>query len=123
MKKYQIFYIDDQSFALPQLIRAIPNNIDYDFVYVQRIDDIILEDYDIVFLDYYLDKDNKTALDIVERFAGSIIVSFSTCPDKNTLMLDHGAIYAVNKLKNTNHNSRLIECMKNIFPQSKSSLY
>jgi len=76
-----------------------------------------------VFLDYYLDKDNKTALDIVERFAGSIIVSFSTCPDKNTFMLNHGAIYGVNKLKKTNHNPQLIDCMKNIFPQSKSSLY
>jgi hypothetical protein len=38
-------------------------------------------------------------------------------------MQNHWAIYGVNKLKETNYNSELIECMKNIFPQSKSSLY
>jgi hypothetical protein len=68
MKKYKLFYIDDQSFALPQLINAIPKYIEYDFIYVQSIDDIIPDEYDIVFLDYYLDKDNKTALDIVKKF-------------------------------------------------------
>lgn len=123
MKKYKLFYIDDQSFALPQLINAIPKYIEYDFIYVQSIDDIIPDEYDIVFLDYYLDKDNKTALDIVKKFLWSIIVSFSTCPDKNIFMQNHWAIYGVNKLKETNYNSELIECMKNIFPQSKSSLY
>jgi hypothetical protein len=89
MNKYKIFYIDDMSFALPQLIKAIPEYIDYELVYVQSIEDIVPDDYYCVFLDYYLDKDNKTALDIVERFQGSIIVSFSTCPDKNIFMLQH----------------------------------
>ncbi len=117
MKKYKIFYIDDKSFALPQLIHAIPKYVEYDFEYVQRIDDIVPEEYDIVLLDYYLDKDNKTALDIVKRFQGSIIISFSTCPEKNVFMLEHGAIYGVNKLKKTNHNEELCQLMKNIFPE------
>jgi hypothetical protein len=36
---------------------------------VQRIQDIIVDDYSLVILDFYLDKDNKTALDIVENFS------------------------------------------------------
>ena len=120
MKKYEIFYIDDMSFAIPQLIKAIPEYIDYELIYVQRIEDIVPDDYYLVFLDYYLDKDNKTALDIVEKFQGSIIVSFSTCPDKNIFMLQHGAIYGVNKLKKTNINQPLTLLLKNIFPESQS---
>lgn len=68
MKKYKICYVDDLSFALPQLILSLPSHIDYSFEYCQRIIDIIPDDYDIVLLDFYLDKDGKTALDIIEKF-------------------------------------------------------
>jgi len=69
MKTYKIFYIDDQSYALPQLIYAFPKHIYYELIYVQRICDIPeFRDFDLVILDFYLDKDSKTALDIIEQF-------------------------------------------------------
>ncbi len=65
MKKI-IFYIDDQSYAIPQLVDAIPKDTDYELVYVQRICDIPeKKDFSLVILDFYLDKDKATALDIV----------------------------------------------------------
>lgn len=113
--KYKIFYIDDQSFALPQLIHAIPNWIDYELIYVQRIQDIIIDDYFIVILDFYLDKDHKTALDIVEKFESSIIMSFSTSDGKNNLMCQKYADYWVKKLKWTNKNAELLKIMWKVF--------
>ncbi len=118
MKKQKIFYIDDQSFALPQLIGAIPEYVDYELIYVQRIEDIVDDEYDLVILDFYLNKDEKTALDIVERFQGMMILSFSTAKSKNRLMLENWAIYAVEKLSGTNANQELKEIMENIFPKT-----
>ena len=115
MKKQKIFYIDDQSFALPQLIKAIPETIDYELVYVQRIQDIVDDDYDVVILDFYLDKDKKTALEIVKRFSETKILSFSTAVSKNNLMLQHGALFGVKKLYDTNENLELVKVMKNVF--------
>ena len=74
MKKYTICLIDDKSYGIPQLINAIPQDIEYVFYYYNRITDIEDIDFDIVILDYYLDKDNKTALEIIDRFLGSIII-------------------------------------------------
>jgi hypothetical protein len=43
------------------------------------------------------------------------ILSFSTAPSKNTLMLKHGASYGVKKLKNMNRNPELEKVMEKIF--------
>ena len=68
--KQKIFYLDDQSYALSQLIHAFPKNLEYELVYIQRICDIPeIRDFDLVILDFYLDKDAKTALEIVDLFA------------------------------------------------------
>ena len=115
MKKYKIFYIDDQSFALPQLIKSIPDDIDFEFIYVQRIIDIIEDEYDIVILDFYLDKDWKTALDVVSLFQCKVIISFSTSKQKNAMMLKKFVSYGVEKLKDTNNNIELTETMQKIF--------
>lgn len=114
--KQKIFYIDDQSYALPQLIHAIPEHIDYELIYIQRISDIPeLRDFDLVILDFYLDKDNKTVLDIVELFAGNIILSFSSSQTKNILMLENWAHYVCEKLKDTNQNPKLQKILLDIF--------
>lgn len=113
--KYKIFYIDDLSFALPQLIHAIPKNIDYELSYVQRVGDIIIDNYDLVILDFYLDKDNQTALDIIDLFKGQKILSFSTCSQKNSLMLKKRSDYAIKKLKWTNDNPQLQQLFNQIF--------
>ena len=85
--KYKICYIDDMSYGIPQVINAIPKEIDYDFYYYNRIDDIEDREFDVVILDFYLDKDKKTAVDIVDRFLESIVISFSSAASKNELML------------------------------------
>ena len=115
MKKYKIFYIDDQSFALAQLINAIPQKTDYELTYVQRINDIVMDDFDLVILDFYLDKDGKTALDIVNFFLWMQIISFSTSQSKNMLMLKKWAMYGVQKLKHTNENIELTKVMGKVF--------
>ncbi len=115
MNKQQICYIDDLSYALPQVINSIPTGIEYDFYYYNRITDIEWErEFDIVILDYYLDKDHKTALDIIERFQGSIIVWFSSEQSCNQKMLQNGALYAAQKIKNTLKNDALIEVFQKI---------
>lgn len=114
--KQKILYIDDKSYWLPQLIHALPQDLDYELIYIQRICDIPQSrDFDLVILDFYLDKDAKTAIDIVELFLGNIILSFSSSRSKNELMLDNWAIYACEKLKNTNENLVLEDILQNIF--------
>ena len=89
--------------------------LEYDLIYVQRIQDIVKDDYDLVILDFYLDKDGKTALDIVDLFAWMQILSFSTAVEKNMLMLESWAFYGVEKLKGTHENLELTKVMKNVF--------
>lgn len=114
--KQKIFYIDDQSYALPQLIQSLPKNLDYELIYIQRVADIPeVRDFDLVILDFYLDKDAKTALDIIELFAGNIILSFSSSRSKNEFMLENGALYACEKLKDTNQNPKLQKILRDIF--------
>ena len=88
--KYTIAYIDDQSFAIPQVINSIPQNVDYDFKYFNRVSDITEYDFDLVILDYYLDLDGLKSSDILSRFDGSIVISFSTAASKNALMEELG---------------------------------
>jgi hypothetical protein len=68
-----------------------------------------------VILDFYLDKDNKTALDIVENFSWCTIISFSTSTQKNQLMCERYADYWVKKLKWMNRNIELENIMKEVF--------
>lgn len=114
--KQKIFYFDDKSYALPQLIHAFPPNLQYELIYVQRIVDIPeVREFDLVILDFYLDKDAKTALDIVDLFAGNIILSFSSSAQKNKCMLENGALYACEKFKDTHENLKLQKILRDIF--------
>lgn len=79
---YKICLIDDKTYWIPQLINSIPKDIDYKFYYYDKIPYIENIDFDIVVLDFYLDKDNKTALDIIERFLWKIIIWFSSLDSK-----------------------------------------
>ena len=113
--KYKICYIDDLSYGIPQVINAIPKNIEYEFFYYDRISEIPDTVFDIVLLDFYLDKDKKIALDIVDRFLESIVISFSSAESKNELMLENWADYRAQKLSKTNQNSELEKVFKKIF--------
>jgi len=86
--KYKICYIDDLTYGIPQVINAIPKEVNYEFYYYDRISEIEDIKFDIVILDFYLDKDRKTALDIIDNFLESICISFSSAASKNQLMID-----------------------------------
>ena len=112
--KYKICYIDDLSYGIPQVVNAIPKDVEYEFFYYDRISEIPDTIFDIVILDFYLDKDKKTALDIVDRFLESIVISFSSAGSKNQLMLENWADYQVLKLSKTNTNLVLEEIFVHI---------
>jgi len=66
--KIKICLIDDLYYGIPQVINSIPKTIEYEFYYYNRITDIENINFDIIILDFFLDKDNKTALDIISNF-------------------------------------------------------
>jgi len=111
----KICLIDDNTYWIPQVIYSIPQNIEYKFYYYDKIKDIEFLDFDVVILDYYLDKDNKTALDIINKFIWTIIIWFSSVDSKNDLIIQNGWIYKAQKLNKTNINLELNNLMKNIF--------
>ncbi len=113
--KYKICYIDDQTYGIPQVINSIPKDVKYEFFYYDRISEIQDIKFDIVILDFYLDKDKMTALDIVDKFLESIIISFSSAASKNNLMLKNWADYAALKLPKINQNIELEELFKKIY--------
>lgn len=111
----KICYIDDLYYWIPQIINSIPKDLEYEFFYYNRITDIEDIDFDIVILDFFLDKDNKTALDIIDRFLWKIIIWFSSEDSKNDLILENGGIYKARKLKGENRNKDLDKVMKIVF--------
>lgn len=113
--KYKICYIDDMAYGIPQVINAIPKNIEYKFYYYDRISEIPDIVFDIVILDFYLDKDKNTALNIVDRFLESIVISFSSADSKNQLMLENWADYEAQKLSKIHTNNALEKVFKKIF--------
>jgi hypothetical protein len=112
--KYKICYIDDLYYWIAQVINSIPKNIDYEFYYFNRIKDIEFQKYDIVILDYYLDKDGVTSEVLINKFEWSNIISFSSEKNKNTYMLSKWANYVVTKLSETNINYKLAKILTKI---------
>ena len=111
---YKICLIDDSYYWISQVINAIPKNVNYEFYYYNRINDIEQIDFDVVVLDFYLDKDSKTALDIIDRFLWTIIIWFSSEDSKNDLILANWWLYKARKLKNTNKNLELQKIFQEI---------
>lgn len=110
----KIAFIDDKSYWIPQVINSIPKNIKYEFYYYNRISDIEDIDFDIVILDFYLDKDKKTALDIIERFLWTLIIWFSSVDKMNNVIIENWWIYKATKLPKTNYNTELEEVFKKL---------
>jgi len=111
----KICLIDDKTYWIPQLIYSIPKNIKYSFYYYDKIEDIENIEFDIIFLDFYLDKDNKTALDIINDLNWKIIISFSSIEIKNQEIIKNWWDYKAIKLRNTNENIELNKLMKKIW--------
>ncbi len=111
---YKICLIDDKFYWIPQVINAIPKKVDYKFYFYNYIKDIEILDFDLILLDFYLDKDNKTALDIIDKFSWSVIIWFSSRKEKNNLILKNWWSFCVQKLRNTNINQELKKLFEKI---------
>lgn len=109
--KIKICYIDDMFYGIPQVINSIPYE-DYEFYYFNRIVDIEKIEYDIIILDFYLDKDNKTAIDIINSLKSKVIIGFSSEDSKNNLIIKSWWKYKATKLKWKVKNTELFKILK-----------
>jgi hypothetical protein len=86
---YRICLVDDKAYGIPQVIRAIPEGIMYEFYYFDRAADLDRTvDYDVIILDFYLDKEGKTALDFIDSLSAWPVIAFSSDDAKNDLVVE-----------------------------------
>ena len=111
---YSICLIDDRCYGIPQLINGIPNNVQYEFFYFDRVQSIEKREYNLILLDYFLDKDNITWADIIDSLNADIIIAFSSEDEKNDLLLAKWAKYKVTKLQWVVRNEPLSRVLKGI---------
>ncbi len=103
MKKMKIALLDDKNYWLIAIQNAVPEiDIEYFFSYK----DILWKHFDILFLDYYLDIDTVVSKDIIELLDADIIISYSSVPACNELMLAKWAHFAIHK-RNISHNMEI----------------
>lgn len=84
---YSICLIDDRCYGIPQVINALTNNLEYEFFYYDRVASIEPRKYDIVLLDYYLDKDGLTGEDIYDTIDADCIIAFSSEDEMNDKLI------------------------------------
>lgn len=111
---YSICLIDDLCYGIPQLINAIPDNIEYEFFYFDRVASIELRKYDIVLLDYYLDKDGFTGEDIYDTIDADCIIAFSSEDSMNDKLIWKWAKFKATKLQNSTINPTLTYIIRSI---------
>jgi hypothetical protein len=84
---YSICLIDDCCYGIPQIINSIPSNIAYEFFYFDRVSSLETRKYDVILLDYFLDKDNLTGEDIYDTLEAENIIAFSSEDSKNNRLI------------------------------------
>lgn len=99
MIKYKIALLDDKSYWIDQIKSSIPWWIEYDFYYFDSYKDIVWNKFDIIFLDYYLDKDWITWVDIIHNLNARLIIWFSSVSSWNKKILENWWDYEVLKLR------------------------
>lgn len=109
---YSICLIDDRCYGIPQIIHAIPSGIMYEFFYFDRVGSIEPRRYDIILLDYFLDKDGVTGADIYDTLDAGSIIAFSSDDTKNKILIEKWAQYKAKKLKNKVKNPVLTKVIK-----------
>ncbi|MBS8121954.1 hypothetical protein [Candidatus Vampirococcus lugosii] len=105
--------IDDKDYGIEQIKKSVPNNIKYKFKHFFSYKDAIKETFDILFLDYYLDKDGVKGKEVIQLMEANIIIGFSSVPECNNILLIKGADYGITKLK-SDDNEDLNKLMKTI---------
>lgn len=106
----KIALIDDQEYGIEQVKNAIPANIEFEFLYFEKFEDIWKERFDIALIDFYLDKEGITWDSIVHKINAKIKIWFSSVSSKSEKIKNSGADYSCTKL----NNSRNIE-LEDIF--------
>ncbi|UFX82911.1 hypothetical protein [Candidatus Absconditicoccus praedator] len=114
MKK--IALVDDKDYGILQIKNSMPDYFQYNFEYFDTYKKAVNKKFDILFLDYYLDKDGLTGKDVIHELKADIIIGFSSVPDCNQELLKKGADFAVTKIKQDT-NADLNDLMNNILDQ------
>lgn len=95
----KIALIDDQDYWIDQIINSIPKGIKYSFTHFFSYLDALDKEFDIAFIDYYLDIDWVKWEDIIDLINAKIKVWFSSVARCNKIFLEKKANYSVNKLR------------------------
>ncbi len=109
----KIALIDDKDYWLDQIKNSIPKETDFKLYYFSTYKDAVNSFFDIIFLDYYLDKDWLTGKDIIHLLDANIIIWFSSVPDCNNELTRIWADFGITKLKSQT-NTDLNQLMKKI---------
>lgn len=98
----KIALLDDKEFGLVQIKNAMPVGVEAEFFYFDKFSDFDKDDtvFDILFLDYFLDKDQITSDQIFCSIGNraNIIISFSSSSSANKKMLGLGVDFTVTKM-------------------------
>ena len=115
----QIALLDDKEFGVQQIRNALPVGVAAEVTWFPDLPALRADVrvFDILFLDYYLDRDGITgdmAMAEVQRRAG-VIIGFSSAESGNRHLLACGADHAVAKQWGT-HNDALENLLLEILP-------
>ena len=90
----KIALLDDKSYGIKQ-IEEIHSTDDFDLTYFDTYKSFIdsKETFDIVYLDYFLDKDNLTGIDVLDEVKkrAKHVVGFSSVQRYSKLLQEKGA--------------------------------
>ncbi len=111
-----IALLDDKQYGLTQIQNALPVNSSAQVQWFSTVSEFMScrEDFDIVFLDYYLDKDGITGDTIIDavRKKAKEIVAFSSISRGNEKLKAAGADFAIiktNTVKNEDIENLLLQ--------------
>lgn len=94
---WKIALVDDKDYWKNQIIASFPENINYEFYYFDSYEKALWKKFDVLFLDYYLDKDWLKGEDIIDKLEADIIIGFSSVSSCNERLEKLWASFSVQK--------------------------
>lgn len=116
--RYIIALVDDKDYWITQVKASIPSFVNYDFFYFESYQVAIWTHFNIVLLDYYLDKDGVRWTDIFSKLSYDILIWFSSVRIRSEEIKNNWWDYSVVKLK-SNKNNELEKVFEEIFIEKK----
>lgn len=99
----KIALIDDKSYWLTQIKNSIKDNIEYSLLHFDSYKLAIWSHFDIILLDFFLDKDHLTGKDIINKLDWDIIIWFSSMEKCNDILINNWAHFWIKKIKSENN--------------------